>query len=74
MFFSDSQSSRTQHEANNSADGEPDRSKTLTSTANITDESTLSVSNSSKCMDAGEKDFSDQPSGNRNLSFPVNLS
>ncbi|CAH3116955.1 unnamed protein product [Porites lobata] len=62
---SDSQSSRTitQHEANNSADGEPNRSKTLTSTANITDESTLSVSNSSKSMDAGEKDFSDQPSG-----------
>lgn len=76
MFFSDSQSSRTitQHEANSSADGEPNKSKTLTSTANITDESTLSVFNSSKSMDAGERDFSDQPSGNRNLSFPVNLS
>lgn len=76
MFFSDSQTSRTitQSEANNSADGEPNTSENLTSTANITDESTLSVSNSSKSMDAGEKDFSDQPSGNRNLSFPVNLS
>lgn len=76
MFFSDSQSSRTitQHEANSSADGEPNKSKTLTSTANITDESTLSVFNSSKSMDAGERDFSDQPSGNRNLPFPVNLS
>lgn len=76
MFFSDSQSSRTiaQCEANNSADVEPNRSKNLTSTANITDESTLSVSNSSKSVDAGEEDFSDQPSGNRNLSFPISLS
>lgn len=75
MFFSDSQSSRTiaQHEANNSADGEPNRSKNLTSTTNITDESTLSVSNSSKTLDAGEEDFSDQPSGNGNLLFPVIL-
>lgn len=76
MFFSDSQSSRTiaQHEANNSADGELNRSKNLTSTANITGESPLSVSNSSKSIDAGEEDFSDQPSGNRNLSFSVTLS
>lgn len=74
--FSDSQSSRTitQDEVNNSADGEPKRSKNLTSTANLTDESTLSVSSSSKSIDAGEEDFSDQPSGNRNLSFPVILS
>ena len=75
MFFSDSQSSRTiaQDEANNSADGEPNRSKNPTSTANLTDEITVLVSNLSKSIDAGEEDFSDQPSGNRNLSFPVIL-
>ena len=76
MFFSDAQSSRTiaQHVANNSADGEPNRSKSLSSTANLTDESTRSVSNSSKSIDAGEEEFSDQPSGNRNLSSSVTLS